>query len=43
MSVFINGKGHDKDLNWRSGRIRLRAQAADFVLINFFKSLEIAI
>ena len=37
MSVFINGKGHDKDLNWRSGRIRLRAQAADFVLINFFQ------
>ena len=37
MSVFINGKGYDKDLNWRSGRIRLRAQAADFVLINFFQ------
>ena len=37
MSVFINGKGHDKDVNWRSGRIRLRAQASDFVLINFFQ------
>ena len=37
MSVFLNGNGHDKDLNWRSGRVRLRAQASDFVLINFFQ------
>lgn len=37
MAVFIDGKGHDKDPEWRSGEVRLRAQAADFVLINFFQ------
>tara|TARA_B100001093_G_C26670347_1_gene945913 strand:+ start:263 stop:1114 length:852 start_codon:yes stop_codon:yes gene_type:complete len=37
MAVFLDGKGHDKDLNWRSGKVRLRAQASDFVYINFFQ------
>jgi len=37
MAVFIDGKGHDKDPNWRSGEVRLRAQASDFVYINFFQ------
>lgn len=37
MSVFLDGKGHDKDPHWRSGRVRLRAQASDFVYINYFQ------
>lgn len=39
MSVFLDGKGSDKDPNWRSGNVRLRAQASDFVYINFFQKL----
>ena len=37
MAVFLEGNGHDKDLEWRTGSVRLRAQAADFVYINFFQ------
>ena len=37
MSVFLNGKGHDKDPNWRSGNVRLRATNIDFMYINYFQ------
>ena len=36
-SVFLDGKGRDKHKDWRTGLIRLRAQAPDFHLINFFQ------
>ena len=37
MSVFLNGKGHDKDPDWRSGNVRLRATNIDFMYINYFQ------
>ena len=36
-SVFLPGKGKDKHKDWRTGKIRLRAQAMDFMYINFFQ------
>ena len=36
-SVFIEGKGRDKDPNWRLGKIKMRAQAIDFLYINYFQ------
>ena len=36
-SVFIGGKGHDKHDEWRSGNIKMRAQAMDFLYINHFQ------
>ena len=36
-SVFLTGKAKDKHDEWRSGKIRLRAQAMDFMYINFFQ------
>jgi len=39
MSVFLQGKGHDKDDNWRSGKVRLRATNIDFMYINYFQKL----
>lgn len=38
-SCFIEGKGHDKDPDWRSGKIRMRATAIDFLYINYFQKL----
>ena len=38
-SVFLDGKGKDKDENWREGEIRIRAETSDFHLINFFQKL----
>ena len=35
MSVFKEGGGHDKTDDWKNNTTRLRAQAADFMLINF--------
>ena len=37
MSVFLIGPAKDKDDNWRSGLVRLRAQAADFMYVNFYQ------
>ena len=37
MSVFLIGPAKDKDENWRSGLVRLRAQAADFMYVNFYQ------
>ena len=39
MSVFEEGKGHDKPDDWKNNTIRLRAQTADFMLINFVQKL----
>ena len=39
MSVFKEGKGHDKTDDWKNNTIRLRAQTADFMLINFVQKL----
>lgn len=39
MSVFLQGKGHDKDPEWRSGKVRLRATNIDFMYINYFQKL----
>tara|TARA_B110000971_G_scaffold109347_1_gene112009 strand:- start:2236 stop:3090 length:855 start_codon:yes stop_codon:yes gene_type:complete len=39
MAVFLDGKGHDKPDNWKNNTIRLRAQTADFMLINFVQKL----
>ena len=36
-SVFLSGKGRDKSDDWRSGDVRLRAQAVDFAYLNFFQ------
>ena len=36
-SVFISGKGKDKSEDWRTGDVRLRAQAVDFAYLNFFQ------
>ena len=36
-AVFLPGKGKDKHKDWRTGKIRLRAQALDFVYLNFFQ------
>ena len=36
-SVFIGGKGHDKHTDWRLGKIKMRAQAIDFLFINYFQ------
>ena len=36
-AVFLPGKGKDKHKDWRTGTIRLRAQALDFVYLNFFQ------
>ena len=36
-SVFLPGKGHDKDPNWRLGKVKMRAQAMDFLYINYFQ------
>ena len=36
-SVFIEGKGHDKHPDWRLGKIKMRAQAMDFLFINYFQ------
>ena len=38
-SVFIGGKGHDKHPDWRSGKVKMRAQAMDFFYINYFQKL----
>lgn len=38
MSVFNSGKSHDKHKDWRTGEIKLRAQAADFMYINHFQT-----
>ena len=35
MSVFKEGGGHDKTDDWKNNTTRLRAQDADFMLINF--------
>ena len=37
MSVFLIGPAKDKDDNWRSGLVRLRAQATDFMYVNFYQ------
>lgn len=37
MSVFKDGKGHDKTEDWKTNTIRLRAQASDFMIINFIQ------
>jgi len=37
MSVFKDGKGHDKTDNWKTNTLRLRAQASDFMIINFIQ------
>jgi GR25 family glycosyltransferase involved in LPS biosynthesis len=37
MSVFNEGKSKDKDINWRTGRVKLRAQAIDFMYINHYQ------
>ncbi len=37
QSVFLTGKGKNKHKDWRTGKIRLRAQAMDFMYINFFQ------
>ena len=37
MSVFLIGPAKDKDPNWRSGLIRLRSQALDFMYVNFYQ------
>ena len=39
MSVFLQGKGHDKDPEWKSGKVRLRATNIDFMYINYFQKL----
>jgi len=39
MSVFLHGKGHDKDDNWRSGKVRLRATNIDVMYVNYFQKL----
>ena len=39
MSVFLQGKGHDKDPKWKSGKVRLRATNIDFMYINYFQKL----
>ncbi|MDA7573900.1 glycosyltransferase family 25 protein [bacterium] len=39
MSVFLQGKGHDKDDNWRSGKVRLRATNIDVMYVNYFQKL----
>jgi GR25 family glycosyltransferase involved in LPS biosynthesis len=36
-SVFLPGKGHDKHPNWRMGEVKMRAQAMDFLYINYFQ------
>ena len=36
-SVFNDGPSHDKVDNWRDSKVKIRAQASDFVLINFFQ------
>lgn len=36
-SVFIDGIGRDKHQDWRSGNIRMRAQALDYMYINIFQ------
>ena len=42
MAVFLEGKGHDKPDDWKNNTIRLRAQTADFMLINFVQKLGTA-
>ena len=39
MSVFLQGKGHDKDPEWRSGKVRLRATNIDVMYANYFQKL----
>ena len=39
MAVFKSGPAHDISDNWRNNNIRLRAQTADFMLINFVQKL----
>lgn len=39
MAVFLNGPGHDVSDNWRNNSTRLRAQNADFMLINYVQKL----
>ena len=39
MAVFLEGKGHDNPDDWKNNTIRLRAQTADFMLINFVQKL----
>jgi len=36
-SVFLEGKGKDKSIFWRSGKVRLRAQSIDFAYVNLFQ------
>ena len=37
MSVFNDGKSHDKHKDWRSGSFKLRAQAIDLMYVNHFQ------
>uniref|UniRef100_A0A6C0JCV0 Glycosyl transferase family 25 domain-containing protein n=1 Tax=viral metagenome TaxID=1070528 RepID=A0A6C0JCV0_9ZZZZ len=37
MSVFNDGKSHDKHKDWRSGQYKLRAQAIDLAYVNHFQ------
>jgi len=36
-SVFLPGKGRDTPKDWRSGKVRLRANVADIHYVNFFQ------
>ena len=37
ISVFNDGKSHDKHKEWRSGEYKLRAQAIDLAYVNHFQ------
>ena len=37
MSVFNQGKAHDKHKDWRSGVPKMRAQAIDLAYVNHFQ------